>query len=264
MSYITKQCELGRLLIWFLIFFGSAIRISRKGWHMLLNFCFHTALTFAVFAGGINRIKYPIICQAVSAFPFHSSGSESLTENWLWVSAQVSVVTAESEGRMHIIWSLVYCHADTIISATWLWPNLCVLFLFFFMLMLFEMGPEHDNCCNTLREHLLNHSCISVFISFFFREKWMDVMQDVLEERGRRKKKRHFHIFPFTGHNKRCTSLFSTVERHKSTLHPCHISRKPHTLKEEELYRSYSGDILHNYSSKKNVQCRMIKLCITY
>ncbi|KAI9525033.1 hypothetical protein NQZ68_012543 [Dissostichus eleginoides] len=43
----------------------SAIRISRKGWHMLLNFCFHTALTFAVFAGGINRIKYPIICQAV-------------------------------------------------------------------------------------------------------------------------------------------------------------------------------------------------------
>lgn len=33
---------------------------------MLLNFCFHTALTFAVFAGGINRIKYPIICQAVS------------------------------------------------------------------------------------------------------------------------------------------------------------------------------------------------------
>ncbi|MBN3304421.1 AGRA3 protein, partial [Amia calva] len=44
----------------------STIRISRKGWHMLLNFCFHTALTFAVFAGGINRIKYPIICQAVS------------------------------------------------------------------------------------------------------------------------------------------------------------------------------------------------------
>lgn len=33
---------------------------------MLLNFCFHTALTFAVFAGGINRVKYPVICQAVS------------------------------------------------------------------------------------------------------------------------------------------------------------------------------------------------------
>lgn len=44
---------------------------------MLLNFCFHTALTFAVFAGGINQIKYPIICQAVSAFPFHSFHSQS-------------------------------------------------------------------------------------------------------------------------------------------------------------------------------------------
>lgn len=62
-------------------FFGSAIRISRKGWHMLLNFCFHTALTFAVFAGGINRIKYPIICQAVSAFPFQWSYSRSF---WNW------------------------------------------------------------------------------------------------------------------------------------------------------------------------------------
>lgn len=71
-------------------FFGSAIRISRKGWHMLLNFCFHTALTFAVFAGGINRIKYPIICQAVSAFPFHSSHSQSFSKNWLWMSIQVS------------------------------------------------------------------------------------------------------------------------------------------------------------------------------
>lgn len=51
----------------------STIRISRKGWHMLLNFCFHSALTFAVFAGGINRIKHPIICQAVSLVPFHLS-----------------------------------------------------------------------------------------------------------------------------------------------------------------------------------------------
>lgn len=66
--------------------FGSAIRISRKGWHMLLNFCFHTALTFAVFAGGINRIKYPIICQAVSAFTFHTSHSQSLAKNLWWMS----------------------------------------------------------------------------------------------------------------------------------------------------------------------------------
>ncbi|XP_066095339.1 adhesion G protein-coupled receptor A1 [Saccopteryx bilineata] len=43
----------------------SAIRISRKGRHTLLNFCLHAALTFTVFAGGINRTKYPILCQAV-------------------------------------------------------------------------------------------------------------------------------------------------------------------------------------------------------
>ena len=82
------------LIFWFLVFYGSSIRISRKGWHMLLNFCFHTALTFAVFAGGINRIKYPIICQAVSAFPFHSSHSQSFSENWLWMSIEVLALSA--------------------------------------------------------------------------------------------------------------------------------------------------------------------------
>ncbi|XP_039994622.1 adhesion G protein-coupled receptor A3 isoform X1 [Xiphias gladius] len=73
----------------------SAIRISRKGWHMLLNFCFHTALTFAVFAGGINRIKYPIICQALdvpSVTPFqvgvvlHYSSLSTML--WLGVTAR--------------------------------------------------------------------------------------------------------------------------------------------------------------------------------
>ncbi|XP_062319868.1 adhesion G protein-coupled receptor A3 [Osmerus eperlanus] len=63
----------------------STIRISRKGWHMLLNFCFHTALTFAVFAGGINRIKYPIICQAVGVVLHYSSLSTML---WLGVTAR--------------------------------------------------------------------------------------------------------------------------------------------------------------------------------
>ncbi|XP_051508291.1 adhesion G protein-coupled receptor A3-like [Myxocyprinus asiaticus] len=63
----------------------STIRISRKGWHMLLNFCFHTALTFAVFAGGINRIKYPIICQAVGIVLHYSSLSTLL---WLGVTAR--------------------------------------------------------------------------------------------------------------------------------------------------------------------------------
>lgn len=53
----------------------SAIRISRKGRHALLNFCFHAALTFTVFAGGINRTQHPILCQAVLPHqrrgPFH-------------------------------------------------------------------------------------------------------------------------------------------------------------------------------------------------
>lgn len=47
----------------------SVIRISRKGWHMLLNFLFHTAMTFGVFAGGINQIKYPVVCQVVRLPP---------------------------------------------------------------------------------------------------------------------------------------------------------------------------------------------------
>ncbi|XP_014379268.2 adhesion G protein-coupled receptor A3-like [Alligator sinensis] len=63
----------------------STIRISRKGWHMLLNFCFHTALTFAVFAGGINRVKYPIICQAVGVVLHYSTLSTML---WLGVTAR--------------------------------------------------------------------------------------------------------------------------------------------------------------------------------
>ncbi|CAM4728158.1 unnamed protein product [Leuciscus chuanchicus] len=65
--------------------FPSTIRISRKGWHMLLNFCFHSALTFAVFAGGINRIKHPIICQAVGIVLHYSSLSTML---WLGVTAR--------------------------------------------------------------------------------------------------------------------------------------------------------------------------------
>lgn len=38
---------------------------------MLLNFCFHAALTFSVFAGGISRTKYPTLCQTVSALGLH-------------------------------------------------------------------------------------------------------------------------------------------------------------------------------------------------
>ncbi|XP_029465837.1 adhesion G protein-coupled receptor A1 isoform X2 [Rhinatrema bivittatum] len=63
----------------------STIRISRKGWHMLLNFSFHTALTFTVFAGGINRISYPIVCQAVGIVLHYSTLSTML---WLGVTAR--------------------------------------------------------------------------------------------------------------------------------------------------------------------------------
>ncbi|XP_075072283.1 adhesion G protein-coupled receptor A1 isoform X1 [Mixophyes fleayi] len=63
----------------------STIRISRKGWHMLLNFCFHTSLTFAVFAGGINRTSYPIICQTVGIVLHYSS---LCTVLWIGVTAR--------------------------------------------------------------------------------------------------------------------------------------------------------------------------------
>ncbi|XP_069836235.1 adhesion G protein-coupled receptor A1 isoform X2 [Dendropsophus ebraccatus] len=63
----------------------STIRISRKGWHMLLNFCFHTALTFAVFAGGINRTGYPIVCQSVGIVLHYSS---LCTVLWIGVTAR--------------------------------------------------------------------------------------------------------------------------------------------------------------------------------
>lgn len=44
---------------------SSTILIPRKGWHMLLNLCFHIAMTAAVFAGGITLTGYRAVCQAV-------------------------------------------------------------------------------------------------------------------------------------------------------------------------------------------------------
>lgn len=43
----------------------STILIPREGWHMLLNLCFHIAMTAAVFAGGITLTGYRAVCQAV-------------------------------------------------------------------------------------------------------------------------------------------------------------------------------------------------------
>ncbi|KAI5103311.1 adhesion G protein-coupled receptor A1, partial [Silurus meridionalis] len=63
----------------------SVIRISREGWHILMNVFFHTAMTFGVFAGGINQIKYPILCQVVGIILHYSSLSTML---WLVLTAR--------------------------------------------------------------------------------------------------------------------------------------------------------------------------------
>ncbi|XP_034049701.1 adhesion G protein-coupled receptor A1 [Thalassophryne amazonica] len=63
----------------------SVIRINRSGWHTLLNFLFHMGLTFGVFAGGINQINLPFVCQIVGIVLHHSSLSAML---WLTFMAR--------------------------------------------------------------------------------------------------------------------------------------------------------------------------------
>ncbi|KAF0024987.1 hypothetical protein F2P81_021868 [Scophthalmus maximus] len=63
----------------------SVIRISRNGWHILLNFLFHTGLTFGVFAGGINQINLPFVCQIVGIVLHYASLSTML---WLTFTAR--------------------------------------------------------------------------------------------------------------------------------------------------------------------------------
>uniref|UniRef100_A0A8C3AT87 Adhesion G protein-coupled receptor A1a n=1 Tax=Cyclopterus lumpus TaxID=8103 RepID=A0A8C3AT87_CYCLU len=63
----------------------SVIRISRNGWHTLLNFLFHTGLTFGVFAGGINQIQLPFVCQIVGIVLHYASLSTML---WLTFTAR--------------------------------------------------------------------------------------------------------------------------------------------------------------------------------
>lgn len=59
----------------------SMIRISRIGWHTLINFFFHTGLTFGVFAGGINQINMPFLCRIVSRhFPISSALTHVFTQ----------------------------------------------------------------------------------------------------------------------------------------------------------------------------------------
>uniref|UniRef100_A0A8B9GCG0 Adhesion G protein-coupled receptor A2 n=1 Tax=Amazona collaria TaxID=241587 RepID=A0A8B9GCG0_9PSIT len=64
----------------------GTILIPRKGWHMLLNLCFHIAMTVAVFAGGITLTGYLIVCQAVGIILHYSSLSTLL---WMAVKARV-------------------------------------------------------------------------------------------------------------------------------------------------------------------------------
>ncbi|XP_072806375.1 adhesion G protein-coupled receptor A2 isoform X2 [Vicugna pacos] len=64
----------------------SSIQVSRKGWHMLLNLCFHMAMTSAVFAGGITLTNYQMVCQAVGITLHYSSLSTLL---WMGVKARV-------------------------------------------------------------------------------------------------------------------------------------------------------------------------------
>lgn len=64
----------------------SSIHVSRKGWHMLLNLCFHMAMTSAVFAGGITLTNYRMVCQAVGITLHYSSLSTLL---WMGVKARV-------------------------------------------------------------------------------------------------------------------------------------------------------------------------------
>ncbi|XP_068162016.1 adhesion G protein-coupled receptor A1 [Antennarius striatus] len=63
----------------------SVIRISRNGWHTLMNFLFHTGLTFGVFAGGINQINLPFVCQIVGIVLHYASLSTML---WLTFTAR--------------------------------------------------------------------------------------------------------------------------------------------------------------------------------
>uniref|UniRef100_A0A8C6TLF0 Adhesion G protein-coupled receptor A1a n=1 Tax=Neogobius melanostomus TaxID=47308 RepID=A0A8C6TLF0_9GOBI len=61
------------------------IRINRNGWHVLLNFLFHTGLTFGVFTGGINQINLPFVCQMVGILLHYASLSTML---WLMFAAR--------------------------------------------------------------------------------------------------------------------------------------------------------------------------------
>lgn len=67
------------------IYYHSVVRISRKTWHMLVNFCFHVFLTCAVFVVGINQTRNISVCQAVGIILHYSTLATIL---WVGVTAR--------------------------------------------------------------------------------------------------------------------------------------------------------------------------------
>ncbi|XP_008434030.1 adhesion G protein-coupled receptor A3 [Poecilia reticulata] len=67
------------------IYHYRSVRVSRKFWHMLVNLCFHMALTCGVFVGGINQTRYASVCQAVGILLHYSTLATAL---WVGVTAR--------------------------------------------------------------------------------------------------------------------------------------------------------------------------------
>lgn len=67
------------------IYHHKFVRVSRKCWHMLVNLCFHIALTCGVFVGGINQTAHASVCQAVGILLHYSTLATAL---WVGVTAR--------------------------------------------------------------------------------------------------------------------------------------------------------------------------------
>ncbi|XP_055986318.1 adhesion G protein-coupled receptor A3 [Sorex fumeus] len=67
------------------IYHHSLIRISLKGWHMLVNLCFHIFLTCVVFVGGVTQTRNASVCQAVGIILHYSTLATVL---WVGVTAR--------------------------------------------------------------------------------------------------------------------------------------------------------------------------------
>ncbi|XP_060044257.1 adhesion G protein-coupled receptor A3 isoform X3 [Erinaceus europaeus] len=82
-SIILLLCLLAVIVSY--IYHHSLIRISLKGWHMLVNLCFHIFLTCVVFVGGITQTRHASICQAVGIILHYSTLATVL---WVGVTAR--------------------------------------------------------------------------------------------------------------------------------------------------------------------------------